>query len=135
MIIRIITIIIRICVVKLRNFCNMFRAFLQRFRGFLQHTRHFCNIAYDLVLQWAIFPSTTSSRIRDNEEVQCKSNRLAILYFITTKNDCYTKAACFVGKCSFCLDIVSVTSLKTNYVAKSYNINNNNKLVISKAIK
>ena len=91
---------------------------------FLQHcVGHFCNIAlpqHDLVLRWGIFPSTTSSLLSDEEEVKCEASiylamgrYLAKLYFMTTKNDCSSAAACFVGKCSFCLDILNVTSLKS----------------------
>ena len=120
--IKIKSIIIIICIVELRHFRKN-KAFLQRFRAF----SHFCNIAQnifaafrkfyfpqqDLVLRCAIFTSTTSSRLSDEEELKGKANIQTILYFITTKNDCYSEAACLVGKCSFCLDILYVTSLLT----------------------
>ena len=39
---------------------------------------------------------------------KCSVNPIDYTYFITTKNDCYPEAACFVGKCLFCLDILPV---------------------------
>ena len=97
--------------------CREITAFLQRIRVFLQHCeRHLCHIQKIIlsatqpgsVLRY--IPLTTSSPLSDEEEVQCKANRL---YFTTTKNDYYPGAACFVDKYSFCLDISSLTSLKT----------------------
>ena len=111
------------CIVRLPHFCNMFRASLQQKGIFATCVGHFCNIVlrqHDPVLRWGIFPSTTSSLLSDEEEVKCEASiylamgrYLAKLYFMTTKNDCSSAAACFVGKCSFCLDILNVTSLKS----------------------
>ena len=101
----------------LQHYGNLatFHDIFARYRTFLQHCNgYFCRIqkiilsATRPVSAALYFSLTTSLRLSD-EEVQCKSNRL---YFLTTKNDFYPKAVCFVEKCSFCLDISFVTSLK-----------------------
>ena len=72
--------------------------FLQRFRAFSQHAGHFATLRRaflahtenytfrnTLVLPWEIFPSTTGSRLSDEEEVLCKFNRLYfVLYYLKT---------------------------------------------------
>ena len=88
--------------------CNN-RAFLQRLRAFLPHseiilfkTRPSSEVGY------ISFNSTIS---RSDEAGQCKSNKdLTVLQQI--QNNFYPEAGCFVGKCSFCRDILYASSFK-----------------------
>ena len=95
---------------KLVPSCNN-RAFLQRLRAFLPHseiilfkTRPSSEVGY-------ISFNSTIQPIRSNEAGQCKSNKdLTVLQKI--QNDFYSDAACFVGKFSFCRDILYASSFK-----------------------
>ena len=114
-----IEIIITIPTINDNNNNNMRReitAFLQQYGIFATLRRAFLPLSENYTFRNTIwfcaalyFSLTTSSRLSNEKEVQCKSNRL---YFITPKSNCYPEVACFVENCSFCLDISSVTSLK-----------------------